>query len=298
MRKLLILILAAAILFSGCVENTAKTVKKGDNISVDYVGSLENGKVFDTSIESVAKANNISTPGSTYKPLKFTVGKTPRAVIEGFDEGVIGMKVGETKTLRIPPEKGYPVNPDMIQVSPLVQEIPATRVLPTVFEIPTSQFDQFFSPNYSVGDTVTIPDTNINITIVNKTSEMSSLKYNLAVGSVVWDARAPWNETVTKIDDKNITLKPVVTENDIIQFQSAPFNTTVIGINDTNITLRHNPIPQTRVNLPGMFGQMVPTIVSFNETSVIMDQNNEVAGKTLIFNVTLISIDESNNTKK
>jgi len=41
-----------------------------------------------------------------------------------------------------------------------------------------------------------------------------------------------------------------------------------------------------------MFGQMTDMKISFNETSVIMDQNPEVAGKTLIFNVTLISIDK------
>ena len=288
MRKLLILIVAAIILFSGCVE---KAVKTGDNISVDYVGSLEDGKVFDTSIESVAKANNLSTPGATYEPLKFTVGKTPRAVIEGFDEGVIGMKIGQTKTLRIPPEKAYPIDPEAIHVSPIVQDIPATRVLPAVFEIPNSQFEQFFGPNYSAGDTVQIPDTNINITILNKTSEVS-LKYDLAVGAVVWDSRAPWNETVVKIDDKNITLRPNVTKNDIVQYQTAPFTTTVVDVDDENITLRHNPISETRVNLPGMFGQMVPTTIKFNETSVIMDQNSEVAGKTLIFNVTLVSIDK------
>lgn len=289
MKKLLILILAAAILLSGCVDKTVQTVKNGDNISVDYVGSFQDGKVFDTSIESVAKANNLSNPNAQYEPLNFTVGK--RSVIEGFDEGVIGMKVGDTRTLTIPPEKGYPVDPSRIQVSPIIQEIPATSVIPRVLEVPKSQFEQVFGPNRSVGDTVTIPDTNINVTITNMTSEIS-LKYNLIVGSNIWDSRTPWNETVIKIDDKNITVKPKITKNEIIQFQGAPFNTTVIDVNDTNITLRNNRIPDKRITVPGMFGQMVDMKISFNETSIIMDQNSEVAGKTLIFNVTLRSIDK------
>ncbi|MBU4374215.1 MAG: FKBP-type peptidyl-prolyl cis-trans isomerase [Euryarchaeota archaeon] len=103
MKKFLILLLAAVILFSGCVGQ--KTVKNGDKISVDYTGSLENGKVFDTSIESVAKEKNLFAPGREYKPLKFNVGKGE--VIKGFDEGVVGMMVGETKILTIPPEKAY-----------------------------------------------------------------------------------------------------------------------------------------------------------------------------------------------
>jgi FKBP-type peptidyl-prolyl cis-trans isomerase 2 len=288
MRKLLILILTVAILLSGCVDKTVQTVKNGYNISVDYVGSYENGKVFDTSIESVAKANGLFKQGARYEPLNFTVGK--KQVIEGFDEGVIGMKKGETKNLTISPEKAYPINPDKIQVSPIIQELPATRVLPKVFEVPISQFKQFFGPNHSVGDTVTIPDTNINITVTNVTSQVS-LKYNLTVGYNI-RGREPWNETVIKIDDNNITLKPNVTRNSIIQFQDVPFNSTVIDINDMNITLRHNPIPPTRITVPGMFGQMMNTTVSFNDTSIIMDQNSEVAGKTLLFNVTLISIDK------
>jgi PBP1b-binding outer membrane lipoprotein LpoB len=59
MKKALILLLAAAILFSGCVGQ--KTVKTGDKISVDYIGSLPDGKVFDTSIYSVARENNLFT---------------------------------------------------------------------------------------------------------------------------------------------------------------------------------------------------------------------------------------------
>lgn len=289
MKKLLILIFAVVVLLSGCVGNS---VKKGDNISVDYVGSFENGKVFDTNIEKVAKANNMSTEGEKFEPLTFIVGKTPRAVIQGFDEGVIGMKVGETKKLVIPPEKAYPINPDMIQVNPIVQDFPANRVFSTVLDVPLGQFEQFFGQNHSVGDTVTIPDTNLNITVTNITSSEVSLKYNLVNGSKIWDARAPWNETVIKIDAENITTRPAVKIKDTVQFKGVPFNSTVIGLDNINITLRHNPIKETTVSVPGMFGQMVDTKFTFNETSVIMDQNSKVAGKTLIFNVTLISINK------
>ena len=66
-------------------------IKAGDTIAVDYTGKLENGEEFDSSI------------GKT--PLKFTVGAG--MLIKGFDEAVIGMGVGESKTVTIPPEKGY-----------------------------------------------------------------------------------------------------------------------------------------------------------------------------------------------
>ena len=283
MKKILILLLIAMILFSGCVGE--KTVKNGDNISVDYTGSLENGKVFDTSFEKVAEANNLLVEGRVYKPLKFTVGK--EQMIKGFDEGVIGMKVGETRKLTIPPEKAYgPRNPEMIQAMPILQEVPATRVIPKIFEVPISQFEGLLGSGHKTGETVRIPETNINLTILNISSNVS-LIYNLKKGDEVWSSGAPWNETVINIDNKNITLKANVSKNDIVQLEGAPWNTTVVGLDNVNITLRHNPIPDTVI--PSMFGQMK---VSFNETSIIMDQNPELAGQTLIFNVTLVSIDK------
>lgn len=277
----------AMILFSGCVGE--KTVKNGDNISVDYTGSLVNGKVFDTSIEKVAKENNLPPHSGGYNPLKFTVGKGQ--MIQGFDEGVIGMKVGETRKLTIPPEKGYgPINPEMIQAMPILEEVPATRVIPKNFEVPISQFERVLGTGHKTGELVRIPETNINLTVNNISSNVSSnvsLTYNLKVGDKIWSSGAPWNETVVKIDDKNITLKANVSKNDIVQLQGAPWNTTVVGLDNVNITLRHNPIPDTVI--PSMYGQMK---VRFNETSIIMDQNPELAGQTLIFNVTLVSIDK------
>lgn len=326
MKKILILLLIAVILFSGCVgEKTVTTgsiVTMGSNISVDYIGSLENGKVFDTSIEKVALENNLSSHGGGYQPLKFTVGKG--RVIKGFDEGVIGMKVGETRTLTIPPEKGYgPSDPQMIRVLPIVQVLPATTnmsattEIPKVLEIPVTSFERTVGSGHKAGESVRIPDTNINVTIQNIDSNVS-LIYDLKVGDEVWQNGAPWNETIVKIDNENITLRANVSKNDIVhlpgspwnetvekidnknitlranvskntivQLQGAPWKTTVVGLDNVNITLRHNPIPETVI--PSMFGQ---TKVSFNETSIIMDQNPELAGKTLLFKVTLVSIDK------
>jgi len=280
MKKFLILLLAVAILFSGCVgENT---VKAGDKVSVNYTLRLENGKVFDTSIESVAKENGLFTPGKEYKPLNFTVGKGE--VIKGFDEGVIGMKVGETKTLTIPPEKGYGrSNPMMIQSYPIIQAVP-TR-FDRVIEIPINQFEGTFGTGHKVGDIVTIPRTSINMTIQDITRNVT-LSYNFKVGDQI-PSNTPWNETVVKIDAKNITVNYSVKKNETIQFPNVPWNTTVIGVSNVNITLRHNPIPETVI--PTMFGQMK---VRFNETSIIMDQNPELADKTLIFTVTLKSINK------
>ncbi|AKB25765.1 FKBP-type peptidyl-prolyl cis-trans isomerase SlyD [Methanosarcina sp. MTP4] len=105
-----ILIVACVLLGSGCTDTgndgqAGETAKAGDTVHVDYVGKLEDGTVFDTSIEEVAVEAGIYIEGREYSPLTFEAGAGQ--MITGFDEGVIGMKVGEEKTLTIPPEDAY-----------------------------------------------------------------------------------------------------------------------------------------------------------------------------------------------
>ena len=66
---------------------------KFDILTVHYTGKLEDGTVFDSS----------KNPGR--EPFRFTVGLGQ--VIQGWEEGFIGMKEGGSRTLTIPPEMGY-----------------------------------------------------------------------------------------------------------------------------------------------------------------------------------------------
>lgn len=73
--------------------------KSGDTVQVHYKGSLENGQVFDSS--------------ENREPLEFTIGKGQ--LIPGFEDGVVGMNAGDSRTLTIEPENGYgPRHPELI----------------------------------------------------------------------------------------------------------------------------------------------------------------------------------------
>lgn len=267
-------------MFSGCAGQ--KTVKSGNNITVDYIGRIQDGKVFDTSIETVAKDNNLFMSGRDYKPYEFTVGK--EEVIKGLDEGVVGMKVGETKTLIISPEKAYgQIKPELVQAIPIIQVVP--KRFPRIVNVSLDEFERTFGTEHKTGDNVTTPGTNMSLTVRNISTDVS-LYYNFKVGDIIPSPGAPWNETVVAIDDKNFTVEYSVKKNDTIQFFNVQWNTTVIDVNNESLTLKHNPIPDAVIQT--MFG---PIKVSFNETSIIMDRNLELAGKTLIFNITLKSID-------
>ncbi len=73
-----------------------KISKEGDVLTMNYTGRLENGTVFDS---------NVLPQFGHVEPFEFTLGAGQ--VIAGWDEGLVGMKIGDKKTLVIPPEKGY-----------------------------------------------------------------------------------------------------------------------------------------------------------------------------------------------
>lgn len=77
-------------------EGVGQGAVAGNTVSVNYTGSFPGGAVFDS---------NIDPKFGHVEPLSFTLGK--HMVIAGWDEGVVGMKVGEKRHLVIPPNLGY-----------------------------------------------------------------------------------------------------------------------------------------------------------------------------------------------
>ncbi len=65
--------------------------KAGDRVKVHYTGSFEDGDIFDSSMNG--------------QPLEFTIGEGK--IISGFENGVIGMSIGEKKTLKLEPKDAY-----------------------------------------------------------------------------------------------------------------------------------------------------------------------------------------------
>ena len=77
------------------VVGTGDTAESGDLVTVHYTGRFVDGRVFDSSI-------------ARGEPLQFVLGSGQ--VIAGWDQGIVGMKVGGKRTLSIPPELGYGPN--------------------------------------------------------------------------------------------------------------------------------------------------------------------------------------------
>jgi len=100
-------------------------VKTNDTVKVHYTGKLQDGQVFDSSLER--------------EPIEFTVGQGQ--IIPGFENGLIDMKVNEKKTIEIPHTEAYgEVQKELFQ------------------EVPKSQLPQEIEPQVGMGLVSKNPD--------------------------------------------------------------------------------------------------------------------------------------------
>lgn len=82
----------AELQINDTVVGTGAEAKKGDTLVVHYTGTLEDGTKFDSSVDRGA-------------PFEFQIGQG--YVIEGWEKGMLGMKVGGKRTLTIPSDMAY-----------------------------------------------------------------------------------------------------------------------------------------------------------------------------------------------
>lgn len=131
----------------GVNETMSQVVKNGDFVAVLYKGSLDDGTVFDES----ARHDNV--------PLEFKVGAGQ--VVPGFEKAVLGMKIGEVKTVKLPPKEAY-----------------GEKDPKAVIEVPTAQIEQQLGRKVEVGMQLQTGNgmqvTVINVTPINTTLDANS----------------------------------------------------------------------------------------------------------------------------
>lgn len=293
MKKIIIPVLAV-ILLASCTKSVSDTspadsgnssvtteagvVKDGDTVSVDYVGRLEDGTVFDTSIKSEAEKAGKSQPGRTYEPLSFTV--WAQQMIAGFDKGVVGMEVGEEKTLTIVPKDAY-------GEKTTTQSLPIQYFQDTITQkVPLDSFK----------DTIT-QDVPLKL--------LGDRVKELKVGG---DFEADWVKAkVLKIGAENVTLEMKNTANPFFgkklkvglkaTFEGNDITIKSIGKTEVSVEINNkkNPFYGKKL-IAGLEGE-IPNVgkiilkeVAAETVTVEMPNTHELAGKTLIFDVKLVSI--------
>ena len=264
---------------------TRVTVQVGDNVTVDYIGLFgsgpEQGRVFDTSIESVALDSAIYPKSldfslrnaSGYTPLAVHVGpNTPSSgynisgtnyvgVVPGFWQGLLGLPVNQTRWVTVPAAEGYgPLNPGCLVTEPLVRTIPVVvTVTPATFATSypgttAASGATFRDPTYSWVDQVL--SVNSSAVVIARMPYLGETTFPYG-----------WTITVTNLTSQTITL-------------------------DSQLTLAS----------VGAVRGVNPAVTICSSTSFIIwsvdlasgtfteNYNREVVGQTLIFVVTVRSI--------
>jgi len=253
-------------------ETTSDVVAVGQTISVDYIGKLTDGRVFDTSIYSVA-SNDAAYPkslsftmrssNSSYTPLSFTVGGGE--MITGFDEAVVGMRVGETRTVTLTPDQAYG---DMDQSKLVSFELTDTEPLLRTFTASTFESEYDDTPS---------------------------------AGLTVYDPVYGWAATVLEYDQQadKVTVKNVPTLNaeyHIFGEGSVGWDVLVTGIdsNSNTITFHHQLTDTDSDMIEGLDDDTTffITMVDEDNGTAVRNYNTELLGKSLVFTITVVSIEE------
>ena len=139
---LMVMVLLFGSIFISACGTEEVTAKDGDTVRVDYTGTLDDGTVFDSSID----------PSFAHvEPLEFTIGAG--LFLPGFEQVVIGLRPGESTTAHIPAEEAY---------GPYYEEL--------IITLDWSQFEEGFVPEVgqqlylqdAFGQTVTVIVLNVS----------------------------------------------------------------------------------------------------------------------------------------
>ena len=260
-------------------DSTPDIAAEGDEVSVDYTGQFTNGVVFDTSLGSVARNDSIPKSAGfmkkpTYDDLTFKIGSGQ--MIKGFENSVIGKQVGQTYTVTVPYELGYGGSSES-----LIYYLNTTMTIPVVQKYDIVTFKKVFP--------------------------MVDVKNDTHFIHPVWQ----WPVDLIDHDTTTITIRNLPDYQQRIKV--FPWNTTVVDIStQRNVIKLQNHIDEitktTRVDIQSLSGidpewSFTSSTITTNKEQIgfvtasggiiVLDFNKEVAGKTLVFNITVNSIKRS-----
>ncbi|HEY3420065.1 MAG TPA: FKBP-type peptidyl-prolyl cis-trans isomerase [Methanomassiliicoccales archaeon] len=261
--------------FDLVVAERYHTVVNGNTVKVDYVGKLPDGRVFDTSLASVA--NDASVPkslsfvlrsNSSYSPLSFTVGSG--SLIAGFNNAVIGMKIGETKTVTIPPSEAYGN-----LVLSKVTNFNLTETKNVYENMSFSQFITKYSVTAVAGMTVTDPVYKwpVKVLLANSDADIVRIQNSPVQGQsyLIYSNTAQkatgWNITVTSVNPSISFAGQIVLVHDITDLDAGR----ILG-----------------VDLKGT--AFILDNVNISAGTASRNTNSELVGKTLTFTIILDKI--------
>ena len=288
----LIVVSAGAVVYvlytnSKAVDSSAsRAIIAGDTVSLNYIGKFLDGRVFDTSLWYVAQDDAFypksltfsARSNDSYKPLEMTAGNYgPGGTIKGFALGVIGMRVGEQRTLVISPEDAYPVSPEAIETINVTDRLPITEVWTE------QQFKDAFN-------TDPIPFA----TVSHYFWKWPVLVANISGGYVTTQSQPPVGISVYPFGDPNTAEKPTGWEVKVRTYDPTANG----GIGE--IVIEHIVSAEDVYNVKGTDQDGTSFVLSsfdgangtfqIHKSDLAHGYNGEISGRTLVFDVTIVKV--------
>ncbi len=245
-----LVIILIAIVY-GVYSMTGQKAQTGNTVKVDYIGALDDGTVFDTSIKEVGEQAKLRRPA--YEPLEFTLGQGQ--LLKGFENAVIGMKEGETKTIKLNAEESYGEAKEELVLKGLKREIKSKRYS----QVDKEAFKTVFQQEPTLGLTL----------------ERQEL---------------PWKIKISKLNETTVTLEGLAQAGTTIKLPGAPWDAQVRAVTEQDIVIFQNPKLGEMVSFPTMNGVISGKVVTLDAESFDVDTNHPLAGKSLTFKITLVVI--------
>ncbi len=278
MRSSLIALVLAAVLLTAC---SSAVVKQGDTVSVTYTGTLQNGSIFDSN-DPAHQSDLPQKPVEAFAPMTVAVGQG--RFIPGFENALVGMKEGETKTVTIKAADAY--GP---YVAELVTSIPKSIV---------------YNRTVVTHRDITLPTETLQGQFVEP----------LVFGQVFETRNFIYN--VTSLGAQNATLRILSVRNDTVTLEQDPWPSVLVRATDSALTFRRTPLDKALVQTPEgpyivhleeelirletalQVGQEYRTqpagyarVTQETQTSVTLDRNHPLAGRDLTFAITVDAIE-------
>jgi len=244
----IVVVIVLAIVYSG----SSISIQSGDTVNVDYTGMLEDGTVFDTSIEGVGLEAGLDR--GMFEPIKFTIGQG--ALIPGFENAIIGMKEGETKTVVLPPELAYGETQEDLIVS-----LPVSQEMDRFVDINKSDFVLMFGVDPVVGGEVSSLDISWPMKVISVRGDTVNVENIMKVGEEIEMAGVGWTTVVQSVDEETISLK-------------------------------QSPVVGDTFTVPSLTGMLQGVVISIDSTDFKIDLNHPLAGQTLVFDITVLSLEK------
>ncbi|MEM4247682.1 MAG: FKBP-type peptidyl-prolyl cis-trans isomerase [Candidatus Nanoarchaeia archaeon] len=272
-------IVVIVALFGGYFAFTklSPAAENGDIVKVDYILKLENGSVIDTNIQKIAEENGIFNEQRKYEPMQITVGSGQ--VIPGFDRALIGMHKGQTKTVTIPPEEAYGEY-KIESIGNITRKFEYDRVVNANFSkvaVPIENFVQHFGVNATKGAIVEEPMSDFKFKVLDVNEENATVIAYYKIGQVIQVPTTRFNATVIAVGANSVTFRQDPPESAYKQYGNVIYEVTPTKIIET---------------VDVEVGERVPygIIKEVNDDYILLDMNHPLAGKTLVFTITIVNI--------